>query len=169
MTGASGAPRRCKPVGHGRWRSDTAEGRKRRSDAHNRIRPQNLIIKFCGRIRPPTGLGCSLMHKARSDPNSLSIGIPGTVGICDRVRRERRAETGLSRLPSLSRLSCWLDQKPHQRDQRDSRSACRDRPRGRGGATTTPAPFSSPLNSVKAISLLLYLLPMLQEFFPHES
>jgi len=72
------------------------------------------------------------------DSHAAAIGIRGAVSavrICDRVRREGRAETGLSCLPSLSRLSCWLDQKPHQRDQRDSPSACRDRPRGRGGAT----------------------------------
>jgi hypothetical protein len=35
-----------------------------------------------------------------------AIGIPGAEGIVDRVRGERRAETGLSRLSGLFGLSC---------------------------------------------------------------
>jgi hypothetical protein len=37
-----------------------------------------------------------------------TVRIPGAEGIVDRVGRERRAETGLSRLSGLFGLSCWV-------------------------------------------------------------
>ena len=43
-----------------------------------------------------------------------AIGIPGAEGIVDRVRGERRAETGLSRLSGLFGLSCWPDRNAWQ-------------------------------------------------------
>ena len=81
-----------------------------------------------------------------------AVRIPGAVGILDRVRRERRAETGLSRLSGLFGLSCWPDRQINQtdqtdqidqRDERDSRSARQDLPpkperhRGKAEAGTT--------------------------------
>ena len=67
-----------------------------------------------------------------------AVGTPGAEGIVDGIRRERRDETGQSRLSGLFGLSCWPDRQINQRNQRDqtdridltdeqdSCSACRD-------------------------------------------
>jgi len=63
-----------------------------------------------------------------------AIGIPGAEGIIDRVLRERRAETGLSRLSGLFGLSCWPDRKTNQRTKktRETRQTSKE-PRRIGG------------------------------------
>jgi hypothetical protein len=48
-----------------------------------------------------------------------AVGIPRAEGIIDRVLREGRDETGLSRVSGLFGLSCWPDRQTNQRNQRD--------------------------------------------------
>ena len=110
-------------------------------------------------IKPQGGAwGSACISEAGSasfNSEAAAVRIRGAVvvvGILDRVRRERRAETGLSRLSGLFGLSCWPDRQINQtdqtdqidqRDERDSRSARQDLPpkperhRGKAEAGTT--------------------------------
>jgi hypothetical protein len=47
--------------------------------------------------------------------NDPSKWMRGTAGVVEGVRRERRAETGLSRVSGLFGLSCWPDRQSNQR------------------------------------------------------